>query len=67
MLTDFGLSKEGVDMAEKGGKSFCGSLAYLAPEMLLRKGHGKAVDWYLLGVVFYEMLTGRPPFFANNQ
>ena len=54
MLTDFGLSREGVN--EKHiAKSFCGSIAYLAPEMLNRKGHGKAVDWYLLGVCFYEM------------
>jgi serine/threonine protein kinase len=66
LLTDFGLSREGVydkDIA----KSFCGSIAYLAPEMLNRRGHGKAVDWYLLGVIFYEMLVGVPPFFTPNQ
>ena len=66
MLTDFGLSREGVN--EKHiAKSFCGSIAYLAPEMLSRSGHGKAVDWYLLGVCFYEMLVGMPPYFSNNQ
>ena len=66
MLTDFGLSREGVN--EKHiAKSFCGSIAYLAPEMLSRTGHGKAVDWYLLGVCFYEMLVGIPPYFSNNQ
>ena len=66
MLTDFGLSREGVN--EKHiAKSFCGSIAYLAPEMLNRKGHGKAVDWYLLGVCFYEMLVGIPPYFSNNK
>ena len=43
------------------------SIAYLAPEMLKRKGHGKAVDWYLLGVLFYEMLVGIPPYFTNNK
>ena len=43
------------------------SIAYLAPEMLLRKGHGKAVDWYILGVVFFEMLTGMPPFYSKNE
>ena len=58
MLTDFGLSKEEVSDHFQGAKSFCGSVAYLAPEMLKRQGHGKAVDWYLLGVVIYEMLTG---------
>ena len=35
--------------------------------MLKRTGHGKAVDWYLLGVLFYEMLVGIPPYFANNK
>ena len=50
-LTDFGLSKEGVEEGHKGAKSFCGSVAYLAPEMLRRAGHGKSVDWYLLGVL----------------
>ena len=66
MLTDFGLSKEGI-FDGNITKSFCGSIAYLAPEMLKRKGHGKAVDWYLLGVLFYEMLVGIPPYFTENQ
>ena len=57
LLTDFGLSKEGVLEVNKGAKSFCGSIAYLAPEMLRRVGHGKSVDWYLLGVLLYEMLS----------
>ena len=50
-----------------GARSFCGSVAYLAPEMLKRSGHGKAVDWYLLGVVMYELLVGIPPYYANNR
>jgi len=66
MLTDFGLSKEGV-LDNKAAKSFCGSLAYLAPEMIKKSGHGKSVDWYLLGVLFYEMLVGIPPYFTNNK
>jgi serine/threonine protein kinase len=48
-------------------KSFCGSPAYLAPEMLRRSGHGKSVDWYLLGVLLYEMLVGIPPYYSNNK
>lgn len=67
MLTDFGLSKEGVLEHHTGARSFCGSVAYLAPEMLKRCGHGKAVDWYLLGVVMYELLAGIPPYYANNR
>jgi serine/threonine protein kinase len=67
LLTDFGLSKEGVLEVNKGAKSFCGSIAYLAPEMLRRVGHGKSVDWYLLGVLLYEMLVGTPPYFSGNK
>ena len=67
MLTDFGLSKEGVMEHTSGARSFCGSIAYLAPEMLRKAGHGKAVDWYLLGVVFYELLVGQPPYLAPTK
>ncbi|KAM3129045.1 hypothetical protein pb186bvf_018823 [Paramecium bursaria] len=66
MLTDFGLSKEGV-RDNYGAKSFCGSMAYLAPEMLKRMGHGRAVDWYHLGILLYEMVTGKPPYFSPNR
>jgi serine/threonine protein kinase len=65
-LTDFGLSKEEVS-DNTSAMSFCGSIAYLAPEMIKRKGHGKSVDWYLLGVLVYEMLTGIPPFYSKNR
>jgi len=65
-LTDFGLSKEGID-DNISAKSFCGSLAYLAPEMLKRSGHGKSVDWYLFGVLLYEMLIGESPYFSSEE
>ena len=65
LLTDFGLSKEGVQN-NQGASSFCGSIAYLAPEMIRRIGHGKSVDWYLLGVLLYEMLVGVPPYYTHN-
>ena len=65
-LTDFGLSKEGVT-DEQLNRSFCGSIAYLAPEMLKRSGHTRSVDWYLLGVLFYEMVCGSPPFYSTNR
>ena len=65
-LTDFGLSKEGIDN-NNCTKSFCGSIAYLAPEVLKKQGHGKAVDWYLLGVLLYEMLTGTTPYYDRNR
>ena len=66
LLTDFGLSRENI-VGKEMAKSFCGSIAYLAPEMINRTGHGKAVDWYLLGVLFYELLVGVPPYFTSNQ
>ena len=66
LLTDFGLSKEGIS-SNSQARSFCGSPAYLAPEMLKRQGHGKSVDWYLLGVLLYEMMVGIPPYYSNNK
>jgi serum/glucocorticoid-regulated kinase 2 len=54
-------------MGIKGGKdatSVCGTPEYLAPEILFKMGHGKAVDWWTLGAIVYEMLTGLPPFYT---
>lgn len=65
-LTDFGLSKQGMGSADISN-SFCGSVAYLAPEMLRRAGHSKSIDWYLLGVLIYEMLVGVPPYFNTDK
>lgn len=65
-LTDFGLSKTGI-AGNKGAYSVCGTPEYLAPEILFQKGHGKAVDWWTLGAIMYEMLTGLPPFYTPNR
>ena len=66
-LIDFGMAKTNVTMAQKGAKTFCGSVKYLAPEMLKKVGHGQALDWYLLGVLLYEMLVGVTPYFSTNK
>ena len=67
ILTEFGLSRQEIRAYFTGADSFCGSYSYLAPEMLKKKGHGKAVDWYLIGVVLYELLTGLPPFYDDDK
>ncbi len=66
MLTDFGLSKTDV-MENQKLRSFCGSIAYLAPEMLQKSGHTYSIDWYLYGVLVYELLSGYPPYYNDNK
>jgi len=65
-LTDFGLCKESIDETSVT-HTFCGTIEYMAPEILTRSGHGKAVDWWSLGALMYDMLTGSPPFTAENR
>ena len=55
-LTDFGLSKEALQ--DEKAYSFCGTVEYMAPEVINRKGHTTAADWWSYGVLMYEMLTG---------
>ncbi|KAA3679818.1 ribosomal protein S6 kinase alpha-1/2/3/6 [Paragonimus westermani] len=64
-LTDFGLSKEAVDKGRTF--SFCGTVEYMAPEVITRRGHDASADWWSLGVVMFEMLCGVLPFQGESR
>lgn len=66
VMTDFGLSKEGLQSSDARTSTFCGTPEYLAPEILMNKGYGKSVDWWSFGTLVFEMLTGLPPFYCED-
>uniref|UniRef100_A0AAY4ELP8 Ribosomal protein S6 kinase n=1 Tax=Denticeps clupeoides TaxID=299321 RepID=A0AAY4ELP8_9TELE len=65
-ITDFGLSKEAIDN-DKRAYSFCGTIEYMAPEVVNRRGHTQSADWWSFGVLMFEMLTGSLPFQGKNR
>mmetsp|Transcript_5114 Transcript_5114/g.5061 ORF Transcript_5114/g.5061 Transcript_5114/m.5061 type:complete len:203 (-) Transcript_5114:12-620(-) len=64
-LADFGLAKEKID-DQNIATSFCGSPAYMPPEIIRNQGCNKSADIYTIGANLYEMLTGKPPFYTEN-
>ncbi|XP_066228957.1 ribosomal protein S6 kinase alpha-2 isoform X2 [Saccopteryx leptura] len=65
-ITDFGLSKEAIDH-DKRAYSFCGTVEYMAPEVVNRRGHTQSADWWSFGVLMFEMLTGSLPFQGKDR
>ncbi|MGH0176815.1 UNVERIFIED_CONTAM: hypothetical protein FKN15_078065 [Acipenser sinensis] len=65
-ITDFGLCKEGIAAAATM-KTFCGTPGYLAPEMLEEKYYGSVVDWWGFGIIMFEMMCGRHPFYNQDR
>ncbi|CAF3841976.1 unnamed protein product [Rotaria magnacalcarata] len=66
-LTDFGLSKESVPTQDSKTFSFCGTVEYMSPEVVSRKGHSHVADWWSFGVLAFEMMTGHLPFHGANR
>jgi serine/threonine protein kinase len=64
-LADFGLSK--ITKKNALNESYCGSAEYMSPEMLNGEPYSYGIDYYSLGAVLFEMVTGLPPFYSTDQ
>lgn len=66
-LGDFGLAKDRIIDPCSGATSMCGTPEYMAPEILSQAGHGLCVDYWGLGMLIYEMMTGLPPWYTTDR
>ena len=66
-LGDFGLAKAGIQHPYEGATSMCGTPEYMAPEVLAQMGHGFCVDYWGLGMICFEMMTGLPPWYTTDR
>lgn len=66
-LGDFGLAKANISHPYKGATSMCGTPEYMAPEILQGLGHGFCADYWGLGMLTYEMMTGLPPWYTTDR
>jgi serine/threonine protein kinase len=67
LLTDFGLSKVALDGEDERTNSVLGTIDYMAPEVIEGKDYDFSVDWWGLGAIGCDLLTGQPPFGGNNH
>ncbi|KRX00703.1 Protein kinase-like domain [Pseudocohnilembus persalinus] len=64
-ITDFGLAKKLLNDSQT--RTYLGTPAYFAPEIIMKSGHNRMVDWWTVGILLYECLVGMPPFYSRQR
>lgn len=66
-LTDYGLSKANLYASDSQTHTFCGTPDFMAPEIVQERAYDRSVDWWAFGVLLYELLVGKAPFYGKNE
>lgn len=66
-LTDYGLAKAHLYGPDSQTHTFCGTPDFMAPEIVLERAYDRSVDWWAFGVLLYELLVGKAPFYGKNE